>query len=61
MLHLCEVEDEGHTGDEDEVEEAHGGKEVSHLSKVGTAEEHLEQHLHGEETTVSFNKCVHFL
>ena len=49
MLHLGEVEDEGHTGDEDEVEEAHGGEEVSHLSQVGTAQKHLEQHLVGEE------------
>lgn len=48
MLHLGEVEDKGHTGDEDEVEEAHGGKEVSHLSKVCTAQKHLEQHLDGE-------------
>lgn len=51
MLHLGEVEDEGHTGDEDEIEEAHGGEEVSHLSEVGAAQEHLEQHLDGEETT----------
>lgn len=49
MLHLGEVEDEGHTWDENEVEEAHGGKEMSHFSKVGTAQEHLKQHLHTKE------------
>lgn len=54
MLHFGEVEDEGHTGDEDEIEEAHGGKEVSHFSDVGTAQEHLEQHLDEEETTFHF-------
>lgn len=46
-----EGEDERHTGDKDEIEEAHGGKEVSHFSKVGAAQEHLEQHLDGEETS----------
>lgn len=56
MLHLGEVENEGHTGDEDEVEEAHGGKEVSHLSKVGAAQEHLKQHLNGKETTGQLNQ-----
>lgn len=53
MLYLGEVEDEGHTGDENEVEEAHGGKEMSHLSKIGTAKEHLEQHLDGERTMLN--------
>lgn len=52
MLYLGEVQDEGNTGDEDKIEEAHGGKEVSHFSKVGAAQEHLEQHLGGEEATV---------
>lgn len=45
MLYFSEVEDEGHAGDEDEVEKSHGGKKMSHFSKVGAAEEHLEQHL----------------
>lgn len=53
MFHSGEVEDEGHTGDEDEIEEAHSGKEVSDFSKVGTAQEHLEQHLDGEDTAVT--------
>lgn len=47
MLHPSEVEDERHTGDEDEVEKTHGGKKMSHFSKVGAADEHLEQHLDG--------------
>lgn len=54
VLNLGEVEDEGHTGDEDEVEEAHGGKEVGHLSKAGTAQKHLEQHLVDEEKINQF-------
>lgn len=54
MLYPGEVEDEGHTGDEDEIEEAHGGKEVGHLSKVGAAQKHLEQHLDVEETIGCF-------
>lgn len=37
VLHPGEVEDEGHTRDEDQVEEAHGGEEVSDFSQVGTA------------------------
>lgn len=41
VLHLGKVEDEGHAGDEDEIEEAHGGKKVSHFSKVGASQEHL--------------------
>lgn len=45
MLHFGEVEDEGNEGDEDEIEDAHGGEEVSHLTQVGTAQEHLKQHL----------------
>lgn len=53
VLHLGEVEDEGHTWDENEVEEAHGGKEMSHFSKVGTAQEHLEQHLRAKETMLN--------
>lgn len=48
MLHPGEVEDKGHTGDEDQVEEAHGGEEVGDLSKVGTAQEHLKQNLEEE-------------
>lgn len=45
VLHSGEVQDEGHTGDEDQVEEAHGGEEVRNLSQVGTAQEHLKQNL----------------
>lgn len=41
VLHFSEVEDEGNTGDEDKVKEAHGGKKVGNLSKIGTAYEHL--------------------
>lgn len=48
VLYPGEVEDEGNTGDEDEVEEAHGGKKMSYFSKVGAAKEHLEQHLDSE-------------
>lgn len=55
MLYLGEVEDEWYTGDEDEVEEAYSGKKMSHFSKVGTPQEHLEQHLHDEATTVRFS------
>lgn len=57
MLYFGEVEDERHTGDKDEIEEAHGGKEVSHFSKVGATQEHLEQHLDNEETAVNLHQC----
>lgn len=46
MLDPGEVEDEGHAGDEDQVEEAYSGKEMSHLPEVGASQEHLEKHLH---------------
>lgn len=45
MLHLGKVENERHARDEDEVEDAHGGEKVSHLSEVGAAQKHLQQHL----------------
>ena len=45
MLHFGEVEDEGDEGDEDEIEDTHGREEVSHLTQVGTAQEHLKQYL----------------
>lgn len=45
MLYSGEVEDEGHTGDEDQVEEAHGWEEVGNFSQVGTAQEHFKQNL----------------
>lgn len=45
MLHFGEVQDEGNTGDEDEIENAHRGEEMSSLSQISTAEEHLKQHL----------------
>lgn len=48
VLHPGKVEDEGYTGDEDQVEEAHGGEEVGDLSQVGTAQEHLKQNLEVE-------------
>lgn len=51
MLHSGEVQDKGHTGDEDQVEEAHGGEEVSNLSQVGTAQKHLKQNLGSGQTT----------
>lgn len=47
MLHFGEVQDEGNTGDEDEIENAHRGEEMSSLSQIGAAEEHLKQHLSG--------------
>lgn len=50
VLHLGKVENERHAGDEDEVEDAHGGEEVGHLSEVGAAQEHLQQHLCGENS-----------
>lgn len=45
VFHPSKVEDKRYTGDEDQVEEAHGGEEVSDLSQVGTAQEHLKQNL----------------
>lgn len=59
VLHLGEVQNEGHTGDEDEIEEAHGGKEMSYLSKVGASQEHLKQHLNGKETSAHFNQRLY--
>lgn len=47
MLHSGEVQDEGNAGDEDEIEKAHRGEEMSSLAQIGTAEEHLKQHLSG--------------
>lgn len=48
MLHPGEVEDEGHTGNKDQVEETHSGEEVGNLSQVSTAQEHLKQNLKEE-------------
>lgn len=45
VLHLGKVENERHARDEDEVEDAHGGEKVSHLSEVSAAQKHLQQHL----------------
>lgn len=59
MLHLGEVQNEGHTGDEDEIEEAHGGKEMSYLPKVGASQEHLKQHLNGKEMSVHLNQQLY--
>lgn len=47
VLHFGEVENQGNAGDEDEVEETHRGKEMSCLAQIGTAKEHLKQHLSG--------------
>lgn len=47
MLHSGEVQDEGNAGDEDEIEKAHGGEEMSSLAQISTSEEHLKQHLSG--------------
>lgn len=47
MLHSGEEQDEGNAGDEDEIEKAHGGEEISSFAQISTAEEHLKQHLSG--------------
>lgn len=59
MLHFGEVQDKGNTGDEDKIEKAHRGEEMSSLSQIGTAEEHLKQHL--GDTKRFYSKSISIL
>lgn len=60
MLHLGKVENERHSGNEDEVEDAHRGEKVSHLSEVGAAQEHLQKHLSEKNSPAHTNQCLYW-
>lgn len=52
VLHVCEVEDDGHKADEDEVGSAHNAEEERRLAELGAAQDQLEEDLfedRGEE------------